>query len=299
MKGGIIYLISGATGWLGRATINHLLKNEAVTSEDIIALGSRERIEKFGTHYIRIHSNETLPKGLNVNLYFDFAFVTREFEHHMGEKAYIKANKNLISSSEKLLTLTKPKYVFLASSGAVYDSLAVNKHSTVYGDLKLEQEERVRKYCENQNSQISVCRIFNISGEFMGKSETFALSNFLKTAHYEKQITLESRNKVLRRYCSDIELIALVLAMQRDNFATDFDSGGHEIELHRLARIVKDVVGGDIKLNNLTIDNKLAVNSYLSKSQKYEELVKRYLNKTPMSLVQQIELAYHGIKPKG
>ena len=275
-----------------------MLKNEAAVSEDIFALGSRDRIEKYDTHPIQIHSYESIPKDLKIDLYFDFAFVTREFEHRMGTKAYIEANEKIISSSEKILALTKPDYVFLASSGAVYDSIAKNEHSTVYGDLKLEQEKRIRIQCQAQSSQISVCRIFNISGELMSKSDTFALSNFLATAQNERQITLKSQNAVLRRYCSDTELIALVLAMHRDNYETDFDTGGYVIELHDLAKIVKEVVGGDIKLNNSLVNSNLPISSYASKSEKYEALVKKYLNKLPMTLLQQVEVAYQGIKSK-
>jgi nucleoside-diphosphate-sugar epimerase len=223
---------------------------------------------------------------LRPSIYFDFAFLTKEFEEQLGVKDYAENNRKIISASESLINLLKPRTVFLSSSGAVYDSIEKNQTSSI------------RRICRSTSSMLSICRIFNISGEFITKSETFALANFLTTAHYQRQITLQSRNAVIRRYCNDKELIALVFAMHRDNFATDFDSGGYEIELRELAEIVKDIVGKDVTINGEQMDWKLPVNSYVSKSNKYEELINKYFAQLPKSLVGQVEDSYRGIIAK-
>ena len=232
------------------------------------------------------------------SIYFDFAFLTKDFEEQLGVKDYAEKNRKIITASESLIDLLKPRTVLLSSSGAVYDSTEKNQTLSIYGDLKLEQEERIRKICRSASSMLSICRIFNISGEFITKSETFALANFLTSAHNQRQITLQSRNAVIRRYCNDKELIALVFAMHRDNFVTDFDSGGYEIELRELAEIVKDIVGKDVTINGEQIDWKLPVNSYVSKSNKYEELINKYFAQLPKSLVGQVEDSYRGIIAK-
>ena len=296
--GGHIYLISGATGWLGRATINHLLNNVGTPPKEIFALGSRERIERFGPHEIQIYTNQSIPKNLKVKIYFDFAFVTREYVNRLGVTKYAEANREIISRSEALLDEMRPGCVFLASSGAVYDSIEKKGSSTIYGALKLEQEERIRIKCKEIDSRLSICRIFNLSGAFITKSETFALANFLTSANESRQITVLAQNEVFRRYCNDEELIALILAMYQDNFAYEFDSGGYLVELRELAKIVKECVGNDVIINTAPINSNLEASTYFSKSQKYEELVKKYFGNLPKPLREQVEDTYQGIISK-
>ena len=296
--GGHIYLINGASGWLGRATINHLLNKVGARPEEILALGSWARVEIFGGHKIQIHTSNTLPEYLQPEIYFDFAFVTREQEQILGSMKYVEVNQKIISISETLLQNLKPKFVFLASSGAVYDSIEKNRFSTIYGNLKLEQEERIRIKCKEVGSALSICRIFNLSGSSITKPETFALADFLTSAQKLRKIVVNAQNEVLRRYCHDEELVALFLAMKEANFVADFDSGGYLVEIRELAQMVKYCVGQDVVINQIPINSKINSSNYFSKSRKYEELVKKYLGKDPKKLKEQIEETYEGIKKK-
>ena len=264
-------------------------------NSEVIALASKKRDFKIKEIPISLHTHDEVDELTDVEIYFDYAFLTKEHEKKFSSRDYKNYNRNLILESEKIIRKVRPKYIFLASSGAVYENLNESKNSSLYGALKLEQEDRIQAMAQEVDAQVSVCRIFNLSGSFIGKLETFALSNFLSSAHVNQKIEVHSRVLTTRRYCDTEELIELIVTMQKEEISQNFDSGGYEIELRDLANLVAAVVKKDVEVISNEIENKNGKNSYYSQSCAYEELLKKYLGREPLSLTKQVEKTYQGM----
>jgi UDP-glucuronate decarboxylase len=271
-------------------------KLELQTNE-LIALASQKRDFNVEGIPISLLTHQEVGELRDVEIYFDYAFLTKEHEKKFSVGEYENYNRNLISESEKIIRKVKPRYIFLASSGAVYENINKSKDSSLYGAMKLEQEDRIQTIAQEVGAQISVCRVFNLSGSFIGKLETFALSNFLSSAHLNQKIEVNSRILTTRRYCDTEELIELIVTMQKKGISKNFDSGGYEIELRDLANLVADIVKKNVKVFSSAIENKNLKNSYYSQSDAYEELLKKYLGREPLSLTKQVERTYQGMFP--
>lgn len=293
------YIINGATGWLGRTAVNFLLNSLGCEKEEIIAIGSTRRVVKFRSTSLEILTFRDLPNVDEVELYFDLAFLTREYESKVGMIEYEKINRNLIDNSRKIIERYKPTSVFLASSGAVYDAMSTSQNSTLYGKLKLEQEKELTDVTKLTGSFLTICRIFNLSGEFINKTKTFALANFIHDAMTRKEITIRSKELVLRRYCDAEELIELAIALKGISGSRIFDSGGFRIELKELANLIGTVLDSRVQVYSNSGLDQPNPDVYLSESENYEELLMSSLGKAPLSLERQIQKSYLGMFPGG
>ena len=98
MNSGLSITVTGATGWLGKELVN-ILSNLNISDLKLDLISSSEReIEinkkKFPTSIF------TKSDSSNVDIYFDFAFLTREKINTLGPEKYIAINKNIL---EKIL----------------------------------------------------------------------------------------------------------------------------------------------------------------------------------------------------
>jgi nucleoside-diphosphate-sugar epimerase len=266
-----------------------------VNPSEIYCIGSSERFESICNFKFKIYTFESLPKLRNIECYYDYAFLTKDIENLLLPSEYVRANTNIINKSENFIGSLKPKYIFLSSSGAIYDTVNSTPKRSLYGDLKLQQEERYKSLVTEIGSKLSICRIFNISGKYLEKVNTYALTNFLTTSYFDKTIKIDSQMPVIRRYCSSRELVELVTTMAESNFSCDFDSGGYEVELKDLAILVAKIVNNDTRIERNIMDLSLSANIYKSNNDLYEQLLIRFLNKKPMSLQQQIKAMYVGM----
>jgi len=294
--GAPIYTISGASGWLGKTTLNYLIRELGVSPKNILLIGSRERKEIFQHFEFKIQTFKTIPKDFYTDYYFDYSFVTKEIEQTIGHAEYLSINRSIIKSSEDFILKHSPRSIFLSSSGAIYTDKKSTKIHSCYKQLKLEQEERIGIASQLRGSSLSTCRIFNLSGRFISKVNTFALSNFISSALLSQRITVVSDFPVYRRYCNDKELVELVLSLMSRNQTVTFDSGGYKIELRDLAILVREAIGRKIELQFPAVNNSLSASNYFSKSQKYEQLLSGNLGRRPMSLLNQVEETVKGMK---
>lgn len=236
-----------------------------------------------------------MPDFKYPEIYFDYAFLTREKEIGLGLNSYILLNRRIIEKSQNLILRMRPRNVFLSSSGAIYGRSGKTNEVDSYGRLKIEQEVAITSAAKIVDANLITCRIFNVSGQYMGKPETFALTNFIDSAKSKEEITLYSDTLVFRRYCSDSDLIELILEMAKHELTDTFDSGGEVIELRNLAEIVRLTINPNTVIRSTPIKTGMPENVYLSKSERYEELVRKYLNREPKSLIEQIEEIIKGL----
>ena len=289
--------VTGATGWLGKELINALTNLDTQNLElDLISSSEREieiNKRKFNTNIF------TKNRLIETDIYFDFAFLTREKIYTLGKERYIEINNSIINNSIDLIKRKHPKTVILASSGAVYGQ-GVNhfqKDNNLYSELKLMQEEKIGAVCADIGINLIVTRIFNLSGNGMNKVSTFAISELISRAFQNQTLQIRSNYLVYRRFCDISQLLNLLLKLHEINFTGTFDSGGVKIELRDLARTIVKQLRSNSELDFANINKDSPPDEYFSKSNLYEELLVKCLNEKPLLISKQITNTKNSLFP--
>jgi nucleoside-diphosphate-sugar epimerase len=289
--------VTGATGWLGKELINILTSLNLENLELDLISSSEQEIEvnkkKFKTNIF------TKNRSIETDIYFDFAFLTREKILTLGKDRYIEMNKSIIDNSIDLIQLKHPKTVILASSGAVYSQGCNNfkEDNNLYSELKLMQEEKIRATCDDIGINLIVTRIFNLSGNGINKINTFAIAELISRAFQNQKLHIRSNYLVYRRYCDISQLLNLLLKLHEINFSGIIDSGGIKIELRDLARTIVKQLGSYSELDFSDIGKDSSPDDYFSKSNLYDELLVKYLNEKPMLISKQITNTKNSLFP--
>jgi nucleoside-diphosphate-sugar epimerase len=162
--------------------------------------------------------------------------------------------------------------------------------------LKYLQELQISKVTEDQNLNLLISRIFNISGGNINKFETFAITQMIKSAIDHKYIKVFADHQVFRRYADIGQLTRLVLQLLKSDFNGVFDSGGPLIEMRELADRIKKVIDPSVKLEFTAINTKSTSDNYYSRSDQYEILLNQYLGEKPIEIEDQISNTFNYIK---
>jgi len=230
-------VVTGASGWLGRATLD--LLHEALG--DAFA----ERVMCFGSRRADVRLSDALTIGQrplselgslprHPTFLLHFAFLTKDRAEAMPEAEYCAANRSIDPIGVEA--------AFVASSGAARyaDDASAAPAMRLYGLLKHEDEDAFSRWAEARGTHATIARIFNISGPHINKLRSYALSSFMLDTLAGKPVAVHARHEVRRGYVAVRELMSLVFALllDRQGGVTRFDSGGEEIELSALAAMI-------------------------------------------------------------
>ena len=242
-------IVTGASGWLGRVTLELLA--------DALGTQFEQRVRCFGSSARRIQLDDgraidqnalsdlaSLASAPSVMLHY--AFHTRDKIESFSPASYITANREIADTVEQQLTRLGVTRMFLLSSGAVYrpdrtlsDDLVVNP----YGALKLEDERRFNRWAEAQPGRsLVVARVFNLSGAYINKVATYALASLLMDALQQRPMQIRAAHRVIRSYVDSAELVSVGLAQclaEQCNVTDTWDTmGEQEVELQQLAAAI-------------------------------------------------------------
>ncbi len=289
--------VTGATGWLGLELIK-LLTNLDIQNLELDLISSSEREIKISERKFKTNIF-TKNRLIETDIYFDFAFLTREKIYTLGKERYIEINKSIIDDSIDLIKRKHPKTVILASSGAVYGQgfNHFQEDNNLYSELKLMQEEKIGAVCADIGVNLIITRIFNLSGNGMNKVNTFAIAELISRAFQNQSLQIRSNYLVYRRYCDISQLLNLLLKLHEINFTGTFDSGGIKIELRDLARTIVKQLRSNSELDFANIDKDSPPDEYFSKSNLYEELLVKCLNEKPLLISKQITNTKNSLFP--
>ena len=283
------FVISGATGFLGKELIK-VLQSYCIPKENLSLISTNESKIQINQQEFYTSTFKSFDILSKIDIYFDFAFLSREKIHTLGSDKYYSENLNIINHSVELINKHKPKNVILSSSGVVYkNNLGTSNNNIVYAELKLIQEKMISNACSRNDSNLTISRIFNLSGE-IDKVEVFALSEFVDCAKKNIGIKIKSKNEVTRRYCDTNQLLRLLLKLSEQNISQVFDTGGAKIEIRDLAKKVIFLLNSHSKIICDPIDDSQTVDNYFSNSSKFEMLVMKVLDEIPLDLDKQIML---------
>jgi len=273
-------VITGAGGWLGQAALEMFAAS--VPLSQIHAFGSAARMQKLrnGTS-IAVEPLASLPAlAVREAIIFHLAFLTREHAGNMPLAAYSEANRAISATVEAFVQTHGARGLFVPSSGAAYKADPVHNP---YGSLKIEDEWR---FAALGTPAVNM-RVFNLSGPFINKLDSYALACIIRDLQANRPVTLHAGRPIWRGYAhvSDVLNIALGLILNSTSPPV-FDTWGEPIELSTLAARAAGLLHKPLTIERPEWQND-AADKYLGNDAAY--LAHAYaLGLEPASLDQQI-----------
>ena len=273
-------VVTGASGWLGRATLDLL--------HDALGDAFEARVACFGSQSAEIRLSPTrsieqrplselgaLPRQPTLLLHF--AFLGKERAETMPEAEYRAANRAIRQTVLDALDPIGVEAAFVASSGAARhaDDPSASPAMRLYGSLKRADEDAFASWAEAHETSATIGRIFNISGPQINKLGSYALSSFLIDALAGGPVVVRARHDVRRGYVAIRELMSLVFALLLEGHegVTRFDSGGDQIKLGALAAMIASSLNCAVER---PAQHTGAADIYLGDDKSYRQLLTRH-----------------------
>ncbi len=247
---GLRIIITGASGWIGLATLEMLAA--------AIGSGWQDRVHAFGSSARRLDlgggltiDQRPLPSLADLSpapsLLLHLAFLTKDKVEGMTEADYVAANQAIADQVERALLPLDVKALWVASSGAAYraDDDTAAPAMQLYGRLKRDDEDRFAAWAVANGRRAVITRVFNISGRHINKPQHYALAAFIMDALAGRPVVVKAQHRVERGMVAVDELMAVVLAelLAAPTGISRFDSGGEGLELGVIAEEVATVLG--------------------------------------------------------
>jgi len=263
-------LVTGAGGWFGRTAI-------AMTREARLALlatGSKDQhIEIDGQSQAVKAQSPDVISAFEPTVVVDTAFLTRERLPVLGHNAYVETNQKLIDQSLTIAALPSVRKYIGFSSGvtkhlASQDSFSLKDNP--YAAQKRVYEIKMSDLSNSLKKDISIARIWSVTGRYVTKLASFAFTDLISQAHLGK-VNIKSGHLVYRRYCAVEEVLALALLPLGHDSNPIFDTGGNLIEIGELAKLVVDLVNPKAEIHR-QLDPSLPTDDYHSDSMDWGKL---------------------------
>jgi hypothetical protein len=242
---------------------------------ELLATGSKDQqIEIDGqSQTVQAQSLEIIA-DFEPTVVIDTSFVTRERLPVLGHKTYVDMNQKLIDQSLAIAALPSVRKYIGFSSGATmhlagHTSFSLEENP--YAAQKRIYESKISEIAGALQSDISVARVWSVTGSYCTKPSSFAFTDLIAQAR-SGLIDIRAKHRVYRRYCSVEDVLALALMPLGPRSQTVFDTGGDLIDLGSLAQMMVEVVNRTAKIN-LQLDSGLPSDDYHSDNKDWESLV--------------------------
>jgi len=271
--------ITGATGWLGRVTID--LLRDALGAD-----GLRRRVSAYASRAreeagVRVRPLSELGAGDAAHdVILHYAFLTRERVDEQGLDGYVADNLEITLHVLRALAAGGVRGLFYTSSGAVYGPDGrpeTDLRANPYGALKHIDELAFAAACRASGAGCAVARVFNVSGPHMVKPRLFALGDLVLCAQAGEPLVVRARNPVRRSFvaAADVAALGLSLALAGDDAC--FDTAGERVvEMGELAEVVRAEVGGDTLAIERDYDPHGPAHEYVGRAGEMRALADRY-----------------------
>lgn len=275
-------VITGASGWIGRATLELLYNTLGpdAFARRVIAFGSARRSIDFGANRSIVQEplSDIGKLRSRPTLVLHLAFLTKDKVEGMDEQEYRRANRALSQQVLDALETIGATAVFVASSGAAAfaDDPNASAAMRLYGSLKKADEDSFARWAQEHGRRAVIARIFAVSGPHINKHDNYALASFIKDALAGRSIKIRADVPVYRSYVAIRELMSIVFAamLETDAGVLHFATGGERLEMQRIAQVVSDTVGR-VEIERPQI-RPGEVNEYTGNDVVYQQLLARY-----------------------
>lgn len=253
------FVLTGPSGWIGQAMLAHFARAWGdVLGETVTAFASKARaidLPSGGSLAMRA-LDEIRPADVEGAHVVHLAYLTKEKAEELGERQFTETNLRIDDQLLNVLREARPRSVFVASSGAA--SLAatgVDLHP--YGLGKLRQEARFLEWGARADVPVLAGRIFNLSGPYINKIASYAISNMAEQARETGAINIAATVPVFRSFLHVNDLCALVAqaAVTGVKRSSAVDLCGAEIvEMEDLASVVGEAVSPGVRIARERVD---------------------------------------------
>ena len=239
-------VVTGPTGWIGRATLARLAVDGAL--ERVRLFGSSARtIEVAGTMLPVRPLREIEGRDVAGADVIHLAYLTKEKAEALGEAAFVAGNRAIDAALLAACDEAPPHAIFVASSGAaMLAGAGTDPHP--YGHAKLAQERAFLDYGRASGVPVVPGRIFNLAGPHINKVESYAIASFLTQGRRDRRIPITAAQPVYRSYLHVDDLVRLVVALldMGMGYPAPIDFCGSEIvEMGEIACAAAKVLGLD------------------------------------------------------
>ena len=238
---------------MGRSAVDFLSKNapHEVFGQKVLLIGSKQsQLEINGLKFDIVEPRSALTQIEDAAIFFNAAFLRREFLQKMPNDDYLKKNHEISDFAKRVLREKGLKSFINLSSGAAR-SVDINNNSEMidlYCILKRSLEDEYSKYCLETGTAFVNCRIYSLTGKNLNEFGNLALSSFIKQAQTGNQIHVVSP-LTKRTYVDSIDLASILLRMAHQSKNETFDSGGTLVTFLDLAKTIADILGkSDIEI---------------------------------------------------
>ncbi len=279
-------VIKGATGWVGR-TATYMLSQLNVP---LHLTASRKRNEIIGDKLFEINEwNQNQIIDFDPTLIIDAAYLTREYTETIPTEKYFELNEKLTDQTLELLK-SLPNLNLLTFSSGVTDVPA--EQEKPYTITKKNDENIYREFARNNSNQITVLRIWSVTGALVTKLKGFAFSEFILGAR-DNLIEVRAKNRVVRRFSLVDEIIPIGMSPSNLGFRI-IDTGGDLIEIHDLAFKISEIVNPSCRLVSPEINNDLLPDNYFSDNKSWRKICKE-MSYEPASIEEQIRFVSNAL----
>ena len=260
-------LIYGASGWLGRQTINYILKNNVdlnlvlVSSKDIDLRFSNMKYKSIS------YSDFQNLKNQNFDFFLNYGFLTQEKIGKMKKEDYLYATNEIINSYSNFMEKNYIKKSLLTSSGAVYWK-GTNKEN-LYTTQKLQQEREFKSINAQLNSDYIIARIFGVIGSQYDFNKNYAFTSFIKSGMKKESISINSKHKVLRSYLYFENLLEYFFNLDHKNLT--IDAWDDNFDIYELALKIAEIYDVKVNVSDEYFSSE-EVDKYISTDNKFKEI---------------------------
>ncbi len=237
-------LIHGASSWLGKSTLDHLISkdyssnNFILTSNKFAYLIHKEKKYKL---YSSADINNIENEDIDILYFYSFPI------NKIQNEDLLKSDfEKLMNELEVLISRNSIKKIFLASSGSVYRF--ENGSNNIYSKYKKIQEARVIKYCEESKIELQVCRIFAVIAPFYDLFANFAFTAFIRSAIDNKFIEVRNPN-IMRSFVNLKDIVDISL---NNIEIKTYDAVASNITIGKLANLVGEFFNVEVIVNQET-----------------------------------------------
>jgi len=250
---GYRFLVTGARGWLGRASLDLL---ESALGPDLTS-----RVVAFGSSSgtLRTRGGSEIPvlefaaaKALarQRTLLLHYAYLTKDRLAGLPVEIYRQRNAEIRDTVKGWVGLVGVVGMFLPSSGAVYAALGTAEDRdgrADYGRDKLEDEREFASACREQGARLLIARIFSLSGPHINKHSSYVLAAIILSILRGEPVALRAQRPVFRSFVAAADLVCVALAWllseNRPEQLTIDAASDEIIEIGELARRAVAAIG--------------------------------------------------------
>lgn len=272
----INFIITGASGWLGRATLEYFYR---IFQDDIekfvFPISSSQKNIKLSDNF----SIKTYDYSHNFNkdktyIVFHYGYATKDKLSTLSDDEFNKNCQKINESLHQIIKNYNIESLIFPSSGAIYNQ------SNLYAKNKINDELYFLELSKKYNFNLMIPRIFTIGGPFINKPQDYALSNIIIQVKTNKKIIINANNDVFRSYIHVENLIDLFFKWLIDEDKETpliFDiSHPNKIEIKDLAKKIIEALKIDCEIIAPNFNSQNPSDDYVGNSEKMLSLLEKY-----------------------